>query len=83
MVFPKGTVAPLVGAWIETMISCPNPTKTPSPLSWGRGLKLMSQIYLCLIVVAPLVGAWIETKKMIGRILALEVAPLVGAWIET
>ena len=34
-----GTVAPLVGAWIEIVVRRINDTKSRSLLSWERGLK--------------------------------------------
>ena len=40
-VLDVANVAPLVGAWIETVIGTMTARpSTPSPLSWGRGLKL-------------------------------------------
>ena len=56
------SVAPLVGAWIETGATAQTPQAPESHPSWVRGLK---RLVLCLLllagVVAPLVGAWIET----------------------
>ncbi len=70
---PRGHVAPLAGAWIET---CPprggvdrNPEEkrvTPGELVLAASTSR----------VAPLAGAWIETGNR-------GFAPLAGAWIET
>ena len=39
-----------------------------SPLAWGRGLKLLKLMPLCLLVwVAPRVGAWIETSRYLQQ----------------
>ena len=58
-------VAPLVGAWIETMMNTYISKNSYKSLpSWERGLKLF--IYSLIIIiyyVAPLVGAWIETTE--------------------
>ena len=78
------SVAPLAGAWIEILPTCParNGLLTSLP-SRERGLKFLSpesNIYLSL--VAPLAGAWIEIKIKISYKSVLRVAPLAGAWIE-
>ena len=55
-------VAPLVGAWIETIIGRTGLTQTMSLPSWERGLKPLTEPeQSALNAVAPLVGAWIET----------------------
>ena len=79
------SVAPLVGAWIETCNSYLRCRLAQSLPSWERGLKPKEIIYIYIArQVAPLVGAWIETtKKCYARALHKQVAPLVGAWIET
>ena len=54
-------VAPLVGAWIEIMITWVDLEWVRSLPSWERGLKLSIVIsHTSLQGVAPLVGAWIE-----------------------
>ena len=57
-------VAPLVGAWIETLVVLYNKLCSQSHPSWVRGLK---HILVCQRLgqhaVAPLVGAWIETEQ--------------------
>ena len=55
------TVAPLVGAWIETENTIRRYNAVLSHPSWVRGLKPFVGGDLSLIAVAPLVGAWIET----------------------
>ena len=56
----------------------------PSPLAWGRGLKLLPTQYAAgIYVVAPRVGAWIETPWLQIVQNCPIVAPRVGAWIET
>ena len=59
-------VAPHAGAWIETMLVIPlNINKTVSPLTRGRGLKPVVDLYFDAIVpVAPHAGAWIETSPL-------------------
>ena len=55
-------VAPLVGAWIETLSSRLLEVIILSHPSWVRGLKRLLPISEWKISkVAPLVGAWIET----------------------
>ena len=59
----KDTVAPRVGAWIETTIpwSLTDMALTSHP-EWVRGLKLdAGSDELDGHLVAPRVGAWIET----------------------
>ncbi len=57
------TVAPRVGAWIETIHLSSvmlNPMSRPA---WARGLKLIGiPVYRNWEYVAPRVGAWIETS---------------------
>ena len=55
-------VAPCVGAWIETSVSCLAISDEPSHPVWVRGLKHAGGIAAPAVsVVAPCVGAWIET----------------------
>ena len=60
----NGSVAPYVGAWIETVIIadlCPANLSHPT---WVRGLKHTLIADKCqALLVAPYVGAWIETSK--------------------
>ena len=77
-------VAPLVGAWIETLYTRDMAQNLVSHPSWVRGLKLKILFYIITaLAVAPLVGAWIETPLRRRRCAPRWVAPLVGAWIET
>ena len=77
-------VAPLVGAWIETMQLIILLNLHVSHPSWVRGLKLGDWTrYVQRVEVAPLVGAWIETSGKVNLVSINYVAPLVGAWIET
>ena len=56
------TVAPLVGAWIETKAFLAMRLTSKSHPSWVRGLKRNDTPFLhSEHQVAPLVGAWIET----------------------
>ena len=56
-------VAPLVGAWIETLSASQKSAYRESHPSWVRGLKLRHRYHHRLeLRVAPLVGAWIETS---------------------
>jgi len=77
-------VAPLAGAWIETiMTGCPPLPYNVAPLAgaWietGRLPKITSSSF-----VAPLAGAWIETLMYRVLLYPYSVAPLAGAWIET
>jgi len=60
------------------------PGKMESPLTRGRGLKLISDSDKCIdIGVAPHAGAWIETLLYLNAISGIRVAPHAGAWIET
>ena len=57
------SVAPFVGAWIETMKTIKEIREYSSLPSWERGLKhLLSMNGLTVLIVAPFVGAWIETQ---------------------
>ena len=57
-------VAPLAGAWIETVVGCLARKIVYGSLpSRERGLKLVNDVFhLIQSHVAPLAGAWIETK---------------------
>ena len=55
------TVAPPVGAWIETYMRLPEAVNLLSRPPWARGLKQRYAIDALLQGVAPPVGAWIET----------------------
>ena len=84
------TVAPRVGAWIETFqrLRLSSEYIMKSPIAWGRGSKHFEDERRSAPIkwhVAPRVGAWIET---LCRGFAYDrtggpVAPRVGAWIET
>ena len=77
------SVAPLVGAWIEIVVSRIIIKYDMSLPLWERGLKYWiyhSQSECSR--VAPLVGAWIEIIGSITYWSGTQVAPLVGAWIE-
>ena len=78
------SVAPYVGAWIETYYRSQSYHLRMSHPMWVRGLKLcLTLMSLSIILVAPYVGAWIETIYVpCGKCPAC-VAPYVGAWIET
>ena len=60
------SVAPLVGAWIEILLT-ERPVKYHMSLPlWERGLKYRYINTICLTLgVAPLVGAWIEIDTRI------------------
>ena len=60
-------VAPLVGAWIEILITRLSDVRVQSLLSWERGLKftLSMALFQPNSIVAPLVGAWIEINREI------------------
>ncbi len=91
------TVAPRVGAWIETPIVKPHHTFLESHPVWVRGLKhrqirtwsrtrvgaWIETTITSPFSVAPRVGAWIETVKKNYVDWIQNVAPRVGAWIET
>ena len=55
------SVAPYVGAWIETIIVPAGRFDLKSHPTWVRGLKLFCFIFHNIKDVAPYVGAWIET----------------------
>ena len=78
------SVAPYVGAWIETCSCDFLSLSQASHPTWVRGLKQKLQcIHRQIDVVAPYVGAWIETDKLLPYLVRGAVAPYVGAWIET
>jgi len=55
-----------------------------SPLTQGRGLKLLLELSnLKKVTVAPHAGAWIETQNEQTPVIHVGVAPHAGAWIET
>ena len=82
--YHKKTVAPFVGAWIETQSSVVLSASTTSLPSWERGLKQSRQNdkkrrYRSL-------PSWERGLKLFPvrpRYGEGEVAPFVGAWIET
>ena len=60
--FIEYTVAPYVGAWIETAMPRLDAMQEPSHPTWVRGLKLSWFLLMSVrLLVAPYVGAWIET----------------------
>ena len=62
VVFQSRSVAPYVGAWIETREKRQLKSKVLSHPMWVRGLKLPKTAQNpCKLPVAPYVGAWIET----------------------
>ena len=79
------TVAPRVGAWIETKGGGGYRVFPESHPVWVRGLKPDQMVErFKTSEVAPRVGAWIETASAYHiHIENHVVAPRVGAWIET
>ena len=78
------TVAPLAGAWIETIADMyESDEKNVAPLAgaWIETCKQQPQFHHQW--VAPLAGAWIETQIENIEQVTRGVAPLAGAWIET
>ena len=58
------SVAPYVGAWIETDVATLLRTAIASHPTWVRGLKLPKRpLPRFGAPVAPYVGAWIETPQ--------------------
>ena len=58
------TVAPRVGAWIETQDTHPQSARGQRRSPRGSGYLNLSVLYrLIAPVVAPRVGAWIETRS--------------------
>ena len=68
--FPSTTVAPRVGAWIETELwTNDKKIKYLSHPVWVRGLKRMALLHHSpMRTVAPRVGAWIETLVNVASI---------------
>jgi len=60
-VIEAGSVAPITGAWIETIKPVNEWPKEWSHPSRVRGLKQLKVVPDVLISVAPITGAWIET----------------------
>jgi len=78
--FQRHIVAPLVGAWVETLICLRLSAFAPSRPSWARGLKpCLTPAPAVSVVVAPIVGAWVETCGYALNESEGRVAPLVGA----
>ena len=78
------TVAPYVGAWIETTMKENHLGDLYVAPYVGAWIETSLCVRLrCLLIVAPYVGAWIETSPICSPLLAPVVAPYVGAWIET
>ena len=80
----KQQVAPLVGAWIETIadaVVISLALVAPLVGAWIETWLEAAEPHASR--VAPLVGAWIETNAVRAGAGAAGVAPLVGAWIET
>ena len=59
---PACTVAPHVGAWIETEMVSEYSKRMLSLPMWERGLKPPFLMLTLHQDVAPHVGAWIETR---------------------
>ena len=78
-------VAPLAGAWIETRSVASRLNKsTKSPLSQGRGSKLVKPTMFLGQIASPLSqgrGSKHRARNAARR--PWRVAPLAGAWIET
>ena len=78
------SVAPYVGAWIETSFSTNLAVKlTVAPYVGAWIETLVEELSECNVYVAPYVGAWIETHINAPLGGTPYVAPYVGAWIET
>ena len=77
------TVAPLVGAWIETQVGSGSSASLGSHPSWVRGLKLFVGFIISLRVQSH--PSWVRGLKQTSTTTHRHrcVAPLVGAWIET
>ena len=79
------TVAPLTGAWIETLPQLLDPREmvavAPLTGAWIETHKLLYNDHATY--AAPPTGAWIETFGVQKGRSYGEVAPLTGAWIET
>ena len=84
LLLKQNTVAPHVGAWIETFLQehCPGECYVaPHVGAWiETQVRLRYDTREC---VAPHVGAWIETSSRGCVPHLVGVAPHVGAWIET
>ena len=64
------SVAPYVGAWIETTAgSEKNEISFVAPYV-GAWIETSTFVYMYIVcMVAPYVGAWIETRKRVGYLL--------------
>ena len=77
-------VAPLAGAWIETLWYVTSKARNSGrPPRGGVDRNPCAVRQRPAIDVAPLAGAWIETHVASTLRQATAVAPLAGAWIET
>ena len=80
----RQTVAPLVGAWIETIIRLVDLRLQRSHPSWVRGLKHL--LHNCRRGEKLSHPSWVRGLKLTYTSWYSDVkavAPLVGAWIET
>ena len=76
-------VAPLAGAWIETLPVADLRAGNVAPLA-GAWIETPARPrHPREPTVAPLAGAWIETTIAPNSREIIRVAPLAGAWIET
>ena len=78
-------VAPLAGAWIETLTDTMLDVRAKvAPLA-GAWIETSAEqsAQSNSVAVAPLAGAWIETRESDQSHHSERVAPLAGAWIET
>ena len=78
------TVAPCMGAWIETPALLARMPLFPVAPCMGAWIETRIASLICATnEVAPCMGAWIETLLSLGSLAFSPVAPCMGAWIET
>ena len=82
--FQLNSVAPYVGAWIETCLVIRKDTYSSSHPMWVRGLKLLLEVAIYIRQGSH--PMWVRGLKQVcikQNDQQQNVAPYVGAWIET
>ena len=82
-IIATGTIAPYVGAWVETILYTHNRQEAISLPTWERELKLFLAQALGALTRRSLHGSVSWNRQGISRTICKSCAPSMGAWIET